>query len=128
MKSLTLLLVAFCFLACSSKTTLNGEVFVATQGGQSVKLGAVPVHIFREEKAKPLADTVFDHLDKADFSTTTDADGKFSVKVPEGFYIVVAQADRRTFDGTDHYKWKVLVSAAGPDKKVSLNNTNLFAF
>jgi hypothetical protein len=48
-----LLLVGLSFLGCSPPTrTITGQVFIATQGGQSVKLGGVTVSLFREDSLK----------------------------------------------------------------------------
>ncbi len=66
-------------------------------------------------------------------TTKTDADGKFTFKVPNGSYVFVAKSSRnagadiiggRSFPKTEFYKWLVRVKVAA-DMKVMLANDNL---
>jgi hypothetical protein len=122
MKSLLLLALIFCFIGCSSPATLKGEIFVSTVTGNSVKFGAIPVYIFKKKTADGL-DTVFGNTHKADFVATTDGDGKFSISVPKGDYVIAVKAERHILDDTENYQWLYPVSVTS-DTSVSLNHTN----
>ncbi len=64
-----------------SNTELNGEIFVVTQGSGNVKIGLAEVVIENQQT-------------KQSFKTTTNADGKFSVIVPSGSYLLSASSTR----------------------------------
>ncbi len=64
-----------------TNTELNGEVFVVTQGSGNVKIGLAEVNL--ENQAT-----------KQIFKTTTNADGKFSIVVPLGSYLLNSNATR----------------------------------
>lgn len=57
-------------------------------------------------------------------TTKTDADGKFTFKVPKGTYVIAATSSRAIGKGTESYCWLVKV-VADADKKVMLANDNL---
>lgn len=86
----------------------------------------------REKKAKlndaanytMSADYYFGDLPEALQMTKTDADGKFSFKVPSGSYVLAAFSSRKVGKETELYYWMVKV-AADADKKVILGNDNL---
>jgi hypothetical protein len=64
-----------------SNTELNGEVFLVTQGSGNLKIGLAEVIIENQET-------------KQTFRTTTNADGKFSISVPSGSYLLNANSTR----------------------------------
>lgn len=66
-------------------------------------------------------------LPLAEAVVTTDADGKFSLKIPNtGKYVLVAQTDRKIGSTrNENYFWFVPVNADGTAKKVILSNNNL---
>ena len=66
----------------------------------------------------------FSDLPAAVQTTKTDADGKFSFKVPSGSYVLVAASSRRTGKETESYYWMVRVPLDA-DKKMMLANDNL---
>jgi formylglycine-generating enzyme required for sulfatase activity len=57
LKSAIILVFLACALAsCSKKPTLiNGQIFVVTQGGENIKMGAVPVRVIPQEQFKEIA-------------------------------------------------------------------------
>jgi len=59
-------------------------------------------------------------------TTITDADGKFSVKIPRsGRFAVFATTERMVGDKTEHYRWLVWASLDGQDSKtILLSNHN----
>ena len=57
-------------------------------------------------------------------TTKTDADGKFSFKIPSGSYVLVANSRRSAGKETEFYNWMVKVTVDA-DKKVMLANDNL---
>lgn len=62
-------------------TEINGEVFLVTQGSGNVKIGLAEIIIENQET-------------KQTFKTTTNADGKFSIVVPSGSYLLNANSTR----------------------------------
>ena len=66
----------------------------------------------------------FSDLPEAMQATKTDADGKFSFKVPTGSYALAAASSRQAGKETEFYHWMVKVTVAN-DKKAMLANDNL---
>jgi hypothetical protein len=133
-KFVFLLLCLLLFISCGPKESeITGEIFVATKGGQSFKLGAVSVLLLKKSTAngmregKTQAKTSLSSLPDPQTvaTTTTNSDGKFTFKVPYGEYAVLARAQRNVFDDTEHYVWLVDVSANQPNVPVSLDNNNI---
>jgi hypothetical protein len=62
-------------------------------------------------------------------STRTNSDGKFTLAMPKaGRFALVAQATRKTLEGTEEYCWMVWVSLEGKDsKEIILGNHNLMS-
>lgn len=63
------------------ETEISGEVFLITKGGSSVKIGLAEIK---------LQDRKTDEI----FKTTTNADGRFTLKAPYGEYILTANGSR----------------------------------
>lgn len=68
----------------------------------------------------------FNDLPKPLLMTKTDADGKFTFKIPNGSYVLAAASGRQTGIKTEFYHWMVKVNIDA-DKKVMLANDNLSA-
>ena len=66
----------------------------------------------------------FAELPRPQQASKTDADGKFSFKVPIGSYALKAQSSRKAGSNTEFYNWIVRVQVDG-DKKIMLANDNL---
>ena len=66
----------------------------------------------------------FNGLPAALQTSKTDADGKFSFKVPSGSYVLAAISSRRAGRVTESYQWMFRVTVDA-DKKVMLANDNL---
>jgi hypothetical protein len=62
-------------------------------------------------------------LPKAAAVAKTDADGKFSLSVPQGRYVIAAQASRSVFRDTEYYYWLVAVDGTKP-QALMLSNDN----
>ncbi len=59
--SITLLLGLFC--GCNQPRDFNGQVFIVTDGGESIKLGLLNIHVITQADIKKLARSVIaDHL------------------------------------------------------------------
>lgn len=166
------------FILSPSKNTLNGQVFVATQGGENVKLGGIRVYLFgraqveliiapknqealkqvtaltaeldKESKQYSEADAAsqtqdsivengeyidpnarkqalqksmqsleekrdvylspdyyFSALPQPLAQAETDADGKFTMTVPPGKYVLAAKGERSVLLANEHYWWLV---------------------
>lgn len=69
----------------------------------------------------------FDGLPLSHLSTKTDADGRFSMAVPDGVpFVLIAQASRQVFDQAEHYYWMIRSSeTSGQGGRIFLSNDNL---
>jgi len=56
--------------------------------------------------------------------TKTDADGKFSMKLPAGRYVVAAAATRKVSDKEEKYFWLIRVDTSARNESVMLSNDN----
>ncbi len=180
----------------TDKTTVNGQIFIATQGGDNVKLGLIHVHLLSREQAyaaiyvfdatliaeqsklQPIIDAQKAHciklnneltsdsgnVDSTDVSTKyndavaqykdsltkyyyymstsayleslptpldesiSDADGKFSVKIPKtGSWMLEAEGQRTVGDKIEEYFWLADVSSDAIAKnQIFLSNENLY--
>ena len=121
---LVLFLGLFCFSCGKSQTEIKGDVFIKS-GDQVIKLAAVRVQILKKEKAGKLNSDEIPITD-ADYFATTDADGRFSVKIPNGEYVAAVDFIR---DETEifryHYYWRVPFTANGGEKKIAFDPTNV---
>jgi hypothetical protein len=72
-------------------------------------------------------DFLFADLPSSDTKATTDAEGRFAIKVPaNGRFAIAARAQRSVVDSTEHYYWLIWVSLNGEKtKQVMLSNNNL---
>ena len=66
----------------------------------------------------------FNDLPKPLLMTKTDADGKFTFKIPNGSYVLAAASSRAAGKETEFYHWMIQV-IADADKNVMLANDNL---
>jgi hypothetical protein len=55
-------------------------------------------------------------------SSKTDADGRFTMKLPQGKYAIAASATREVLSSTESYYWLVWVDATGPERSLMLSN------
>lgn len=69
---------------------------------------------------------IFSDLSKPVFSTKTDGDGNFSIRIPpEGDFVIAASTSRQVEHKTEFYYWLLKLPKDFPkDKKFSLNNDN----
>ena len=139
----------------TTKGTLSGQIFVATQGAENYKFGAVQVALFARNPIdmlvpalKNFADSkIQEQTEESDFyqsgafyfsylhspiqSAETDADGRFRIEVPRtGSFVIAAQAERwvaRYPAGyTEHYYWLQPVSLEDQQERTqNLSNKNL---
>lgn len=70
---------------------------------------------------------LFEGIPEGSAKAVTDADGKFTIKLPaSGKYALAARAERRVYDKTERYYWIVWVEAGGRgSKQVMLTNQNM---
>lgn len=57
----------------------------------------------------------------------TDVDGKFTLSLPKGKYVIAASSSRSIGNSSENYHWLVLVDASSPNKMLMLSNDNLLA-
>lgn len=114
---------------------IEGQIFIQTAGASSYKFGNTNVYAFDlyaldyfNQLGKPI------HLPKPIHVTTTDADGKFTLKVPlDRPYFIFAQAERLTGDAasqnlsTSTYEWRVPMSAVRKGKLLLLSSDFRFS-
>lgn len=72
-------------------------------------------------------EALFEGVPEGDIKAVTDADGKFSLKLPNsGKYALIAHSQRRVFDSTEEYYWIVWASLDGQNsKQIMLTNQNV---
>lgn len=72
------------------------------------------------------ASAILDKLQKPTLRAKTNADGKCSLQLPSGKWIVAASAQRKVADTTERYLWLVEIpNDAGSGKTLILSNDNL---
>ncbi len=111
--------------------TVTGQIFIQTRGNSSYKFGNVTVYAFDINSLTNL-DVPSDQtprLPKPIHQTTSDADGKFQLKVPlDRPYFIFAQATRLIVVGSntenENYEWHVPVSAIRAGKQLLLSGEN----
>ena len=100
-----------------STLNIEGQIFIQTQGSSSYKFGNVTVYAFDLNLLSNFsAPGTVVRLQKPIHQAETDADGKFTIKVPKGrAYFIFAQASRFVAAGVDSYtqnfEWRVPMSA-----------------
>lgn len=105
---------------------IDGQIFIQTQGTSSYKFGNVPVYIFDLHLLSRFSgDTRQVNLPRPLHKTTTDADGKFRLKVPKTKpYFIFAQAYRVVASGeiseTLGYEWRVPMNAVRKGQQLRL--------
>lgn len=113
--------------------TIEGQVFIQTQGASSYKFGNIDVYAFDLAALSYLDNpqgTV--RLPKPIHRVTTDADGKFTIRVPlDRPYFIFAQATRVITGGTEvqeiGYEWRVPMNAVRRGKLLALSTEHRFA-
>lgn len=148
--SLLLILFALFFISCGKKDEkkeieIKGDVFIVTKGAENYKLGLIKVTAIPEDVIQPYinnkisqrkdltdyesAETYFDdvYFPQGVTSATTDAEGKFTLKLPKpGRYAIAARAERNVINKTEEYYWLVWINADGrATKTIMLSNNNL---
>jgi hypothetical protein len=184
------------YAVATSRSTLNGQVFIATQGGDNVKLGGVHVLLYSKaqmdlivnprkleaikqltainaelkkeyqeyetaDAASANGDTINENgvytdanqrktklmvsiaelkrqqetFLSPDYYLTnlpppfadvqTDADGKFTMTMPVGEYVLAAKAQRTVFIEEKHYCWLVKFDMGSVTRSFQLSNENL---
>lgn len=111
---LTAVIFTLGLMGCSRTTSINGEVFIKTKGGNTIPLSLVTVSFYDQKqteiimdlileemknKGKPFegfADSVFHKLPTPVLSVQSGSDGKFNVNLQNGKgYIVCARSTRQ---------------------------------
>lgn len=139
------LVFANCSLV-SQPTELSGDVFIATRGGQSFKLGAVPIYVVKINQlegflsGRKAADLkkengvawYYSNLPKGIdvlAQTTTNSDGKYQLQVPRGEYAVIASATRAVgIDKDEDYYWIIKQTFNSEKQTLNLDNNNLLTY
>ena len=125
------LLLALMLVSCApSSQKIEGEVFIVTEGRQTVRLANSEVSAYRladfqkllAEKgtADPNVYSYLEPLPEQIDSTVTDSEGRFSFTLPPGEYVLLAVEHRDIGGKKEFYQW--LVKA---QPKTVLTNNNL---
>ena len=69
-------------------------------------------------------EVIFYGLPKTSISTKTNADGKFSLKLPSGKYLITARATREATE-KEEYFWCVWINAESKTQSIMLSNDNM---
>lgn len=109
--------------------TVEGQVFIQTAGAGSYKFGEVDVYAFDlallQNFHHPSQGVV--RLPRPIHRTTTDADGRFTLKLPRDRpYFIFAQASRLRVAGpdtwTERFEWRVPMDAVRAGKPLLLSS------
>lgn len=68
----------------------------------------------------------FTSLPQSEWKSKTDADGKFTLTLPVGTYVVAAESTRKIVDSSESYYWLVVVDANTKNQQIMLSNDNFF--
>lgn len=68
----------------------------------------------------------FEKLPHAVTAGKTDADGKFSISLPIGRYVLAATTSRQVLRDKEQYYWLVSVDVSAPNQSLMLSNDNMF--
>jgi len=127
-----------------SSVDLDGQVFIVTKGGESIKLGLAQIAIFNRTEIHDAIPSlrgglqamrqsgsswnvdfrsVDDWLPKAVSFTQTDADGRYKISGKKGD-ILIATCQRQVFDDTEKYVWVIPLTQTS---HIDLSNANLWS-
>lgn len=107
---------------------IEGQIFIQTVGASSYKFGNVDVYLFDSHALSRFSgDTTLVHLPRPIHKTTTDADGKFKLRVPKNKpYFIFAQTSRERPGVetmiTETYEWRVPMSAVRKGQTLKLSS------
>ncbi len=68
----------------------------------------------------------FEQLPPPMATAKTDADGKFTLPLPSGKYVIAAKTSRRVGDDTEVYSWLVSLDLTASGQTLMLSNDNQF--
>lgn len=71
------------------------------------------------------ADYLLDGLPQSKFISKSDADGKFTLILPKGKYVITANSSRGVFGSSEIYHWLVSVDTSSVNQLLMLSNDNL---
>lgn len=110
-------------------TEIQGQIFIQTQGSSSYKFGNVDVYLFDLHLLSRFSgDTRRINLPRPMHKTTTDGDGKFTLKVPKTRpYFIFAQAWRAIDVGSVSYEWRVPMNAVKKGELLRLASEHRFS-
>lgn len=117
--------------AAAAHRIIDGQIFIATQGGENRMLGDNTVYAFPAEQLKRFDTYTTVELTGPIAKATTDAEGKFQLSIPPGQpFFVFCQGRRyigalRGGDPWEHYTWKIPESEITDPKRLQLTNRNL---
>lgn len=105
------------------KSEVKGEIFIH-ENGQKYPFETASVRIYQTDKIKEMtADEIEETI--PDAIAATNADGMFSVKIPNGDYTAIADASRAVNKQVENYHWKTRVTVLNEETELIFNNQNL---
>ena len=78
-----------------------------------------------EYEAFNKAEFLLEGMPQPKFISKTDADGKFTLKLPKGKYVIKANSSRAVFGSSETYHWLVVVDTSNINQPLMLSNDNL---
>lgn len=110
--------------AAENNTTIEGQAFIVTRGAGNYKLGDMRVRAFPIEVWG--GDTHSWNLGKPLAVATTDAEGKFRIKVPAGKeFFLYARGSRMAGGEHENYQWLLRSDKITDRAAVALTNSNM---
>lgn len=92
---------------------------------EAAKIAAAEQGVVNEYEAIDKPGYYFNGIPRMNALGKTDADGKFSVRVPRGDMVIVARGERMVFGTSEKYHWAVKLNSIDLKKHVYLSNDNL---
>ena len=108
-----------------TNTTLEGQAFIVTRGAGNYKLGGMLIYVFPAERLKAFDGYATVELGEPTTTATTDADGKFRLKLADdGEFFLFARVSRLTGASRESYEWIVLSAQITDRSNVLLSSNN----
>jgi hypothetical protein len=104
---------------------IEGQAFIVTRGAGNYKLGGMTIYAFPSERMRAFETNMTVELGEPIARATTDAEGKFKLKLPNAEdYFLFARSTRLAGSHQEDYEWIVQSSAITDRTNVLLETSN----
>lgn len=98
---------------------------VALEVSNKEKIAEIAKAVIAEYEAFDKDEFLLEGMPQPKFISKTDADGKFTLKLPKGKYVIKANSSRAVFGSSETYHWLVVVDTSNINQPLMLSNDNL---